>query len=554
MTLTKEKIIEDAYRYAIKNAYLHEGKATVGAVIAKIATLHKGINVKEIIPDISRAVNEVNGLGKEKIAEEYSRFEGSYELKAHEKEEGLAKLEWAGKEKVVTRYAPNPNGPFHLGNARAAILSAEYAKMYKGEFLLRFDDTDPKVKRPIENAEALFREDLKWLSYVPDKVFFASDRLEIYYKFMEKLIKQGKAYVCTCNTEEWRKKTSKGEACPCRELDSKEQMKRFEKMKKNEFREGEAVLRIKTDLKHKDPSVRDWWAAKIVDEPKHPNTKTKDMHVWPSYNFASAIDDHELGITLIIRGQEHEQNRTKQEFLYEYFGWKYPHCIHFGRIGLGDMILSTSKIEEGIENGTYTGWDDPRLGTIRALRRRGFDARALVKAIEEVGTRANDAKISIDKLSDLNKGFIDKESRRINFLGEPLALEIQHCPETEAKKDGQTIKLNEGSERVYIEKSAEIKKGAVIRLRNLYNVRITNVDPLQVFSEYAGDAKDKEIIVSWIKEPKDVQITMDDNSLLMGLAEETKAEKGDRFYLEKLGYCITDAVSGRKIEFYFSHK
>src|SRR3989344_6387309 len=343
------EIEKTAYRYAIKNAFLHGGKADIAAVIGKVVALHKDVELRKALPSIQAMVKKVNSMPLDEIAEEYKKFEGSYELKPPEKKEGLPDLEWAEKEGVITRFAPNPNGPFHLGSARAAILSHEYARKYGGKFLLRFDDTDPKVKKPIQNAKVIFLEDLEWLGCSVDEIYFASDRLETYYAFMRKVIEDEKAYVCTCEVEKWRSLTRQKKACPCRKKKPEKQMQLFEKMLSNELKEGNAVLRLKTDLNHADPSVRDWWIAKIVDKPEHPNTNAAGKHVWPSYNFASAIDDHEFGVTLIIRGQEHEQNQTRQEFLYNYFGWKYPHSIHFGRVSFEGAVLSTSMIRKELK-------------------------------------------------------------------------------------------------------------------------------------------------------------------------------------------------------------
>ncbi|MCX8158540.1 MAG: glutamate--tRNA ligase [Candidatus Diapherotrites archaeon] len=546
----------DAYRYAIKNAYLHNGRADTAAVISKVAALHKDIKIRDILAEIKEIIEKVNTMTYTEIEKEYKKFESSYELRPIEKTPGLPKLEWAEREKVVTRFAPNPNGPFHLGNARAAILSAEYAKMYNGIFYLRFDDTDPKIKKPLPNAEQIYKEDLEWLGYTPDKIFFASDRLETYYSYMKKAIEMGIAYVCDCDTETWKKKIENSEACKCRNLQPKENLLKFEKMLKNEIKEGEAVLRIKTDLNHKDPSVRDWWAAKCVDKPEHPNEKARSKHVWPSYNFASAIDDHELGISLIIRGQEHEQNATKQKFLYDYFGWKYPHTIHFGRIAIEGIILSTSRTKEGIERGLYKGWDDPRLGTIRALRRRGFHPKALVDAIIELGIRPNDASISEAKLADLNKKYIDSESKRINYIKNPVILDVVLCPQKEIEKDGIIINLHDGQQRFYInqEDFEYMKEGMTIRLRNLYNVKITNKSPMQIFAQYVGEAKIEKNVISWIVDPYNTIIVKPDASEEFGIIERRETKKGERFHLEKEGYAIVDYSDYEKVVFYLTHK
>ncbi|MEK6941543.1 MAG: glutamate--tRNA ligase [archaeon] len=547
----------DAYRYAIKNAYLHEGHADVGAVVGKMKALDKALDLKAAMPVISLAVKKVNAMDFGGIEKEFEKFEGSYELKPPEKPIGLPDFEWAKKDMVVTRFAPNPNGPFHLGNARAAILSFEYAKKYLGKFFLRFDDTDPKVKKPIANAKEIYIEDLNWLGCPPAEVFFASDRLSIYHDFMRKTISMGHAYVCECEPEKWRKLIGKKKACPCREKNSDSQMERFNKMIIHELKEGSAVLRIKTDLSHPDPSVRDWWAAKIVDKVEHPNPKVKDVHVWPSYNFASAIDDHELGVTLIIRGQEHEQNMTKQKFLYEYFGWAYPHSIHFGRIKLGKMVLSTSKIKEGIEKGIYSGWDDPRLGTIRALRRRGFAPQALVKAVLDLGIKPNDASIEFARLADLNRGELLKKAVPAELLTEPVELSVQFTPKMEAHGIG----ISAGSQSFFVEKSEinSVKIGSVFRLKKALNVNLLEKSGFFASGKFAGTHEpgsgERKKILRWVIESVDVEILMDDVKKMLGITKYNgDLNEGDVLYFEKFGYARAEEISPKRIKCVFAHK
>ncbi len=538
-------IEEDAYRYAVKNASLHNGKASSGAIMGKIKALYPKLDIKKTMEIALEAVKKANGLEPVELKKEFEKFEKQgWELKPKEKEEKLPMLEWAKKEKVVTRYAPNPNGPFHLGNARTAVLSKDYAEKYNGKFILRFDDTDPKVKKPIANAEAIFKEDLNWLGCTPDETFFASDRLDIYYSYLKTALQKGYAYICQCKSEEWREKIKKKEACKCREIKPRKQHKLFEQMLKGEIKEGTAVIRIKTDLENKDPSVRDWWAAKIVDEAIHTNPKAMEKYVWPSYNFASAIDDHLLKVTLIIRGQEHEQNKTKQEFLYKHFGWEYPHCFHIGRIGLPGLMLSTSKIKEGIEKGLYSGWDDPRLGTICAFRRRGFKAEALKEALFDLGVNTNDSTIQWAKLIDLNKKLIEPESERMAFFEEPLQLDVHLAPE----QNGKLIVNKKVFEK--------FKKGDVIRLRQLFNIKITKKDSLQVFADFVGTAKINKPIVGWFRERTDVEIVMDDNSKKLGIADMKIAgkEKGERVYFDGLGFCIVDSKEEKKVLLRFTHK
>jgi len=542
--MTVEK---DAYRYAVKNAALHSGKADVGAIVGKIKALYPELNIKKTMEIALEAVKKVNSLEEKELGKEFEKFEKQgYELRPREKEEKLPLLDWAktGREKVVTRYAPNPNGPFHLGNARTAFLSKEFASRYNGKFLLRFDDTDPKVKKPIENAEAVFKQDLHWLGLDPDETFFASDRLEIYYSYLKTALQKGFAYICDCESDEWRAKTREKKACPCRDVKAKEQLKKFEAMLKNDLKEGQAVIRIKTDLGHADPSVRDWWAAKVVDKSVHTNPKASGKHVWPSYNFASAIDDHLLKVSLIIRGQEHEQNKTKQEFLYKEFGWTYPHCFHIGRIALQGAVLSTSKIKEGIEKGLYSGWDDPRLGTIKAFRRRGFKPEVLKEALFDLGVNTNDSTIQWQKLADLNRKLVEPESERLTFFEDPLRLDVNLAPD------------NMGRLVVNKKQFEGFKPGEVVRLRELFNVKIVKKDPLQVFADFVGTAKINRPIAGWFRQGQDVEILMDDNSRKLGIADEAIARKkvGERIYFDKIGFCIVDEKKEGKVFLRFSHK
>ena len=554
--LELDEIKNDAYRYAVKNAFLHKGKAEIKAVIGKVKALHPEIELVKVMPLIKEIVEKINSQDFTDIQAKYAELESSYELKPKLKKEGLPELDWVDGTEVVTRFAPNPNGPFHLGSARAAILSHEYARKYGGKFILRLDDTDPKIKKPIDNAEKIFRDDLEWLGIKVDELYFASDRLDIYYDYMRKLIDMGKAYVCNCDSEEWRKKIKKEIACPCRDKEVKEQKEMFEEMIKHKLKEGEAVLRIKTDLHNKDPSVRDWWAAKIVDKPVHPRVEGK--HVWPSYNFASAVDDHELGVTLVIRGQEHEQNKTKQEFMYKYLEWEYPHCFHTGRISLEGLVLSTSKISEGIQKGKYTGWDDPQIGTIQALKRRGFTAETLKKMILEVGIKSSDTTVSMDTLIAMNKDLIGKVTR-YPFIREPAILDVDFCPETEVEISGRRISLKQGTQRFTVSKEEikDLKPNTLVRLRHAYNVRIKDIGDFGVSAEYvsSGMIKNKPII-SWLLDSADVVIWQIDNTEIIGTTEVSILDEpvDSHVFLDRLGYCRVDEREGNRLKLRFTHK
>jgi len=203
---------------------------------------------------------------------------------------------------VVLRFAPNPSGPLHIGHARAAILNQEYVNRYGGKLILRVEDTDPRRVDP--DAYQMIPEDLKWLGVQWQEEYIQSDRIEIYHEYARKLIELGEAYMCTCPGEEFKKLKDASQPCSCRDMSVEDNLERWEGMP--EMAEGTAVLRVKTDLEHKNPAIRDWVAMRIVDA-EHPRIGTK-FRVYPMMNFAVAVDDHLLGVTHVLRGKDHLAN------------------------------------------------------------------------------------------------------------------------------------------------------------------------------------------------------------------------------------------------------
>ncbi|MDI9644307.1 MAG: glutamate--tRNA ligase, partial [Candidatus Verstraetearchaeota archaeon] len=391
---------------------------------------------------------------------------------------------------------------------RAAILSDEYAKMYDGLFTLRFEDTSPSIKPPQPEAYEAIKEDLRWLGIEWDYEVIQSDRLPIYYDHAERLLRVGGAYICTCSADDFRKFISERRPCPCRGLPVEEQLDRWKGMLGGVIRRGGAVMRVKTILDHPNPAVRDWPAMRIDTKP-HPRIGNR-YRVWPLYNFASGIDDHLLGITHILRGKEHEVNMVRQKFMYDYFGWEYPEAIHYGRLKIEGTMLSKSKIRAGIDSGTYESWDDPRLGTISALRKRGFLPETVRRLILEVGVRPSEATISWENLSAINRKILDPMSKRYVFIEEPVNLRVEgidreYCVSIPLHPDRQEwgarqFRVCPGS-CVAVQSSdlKGLKPGSYIRLMNLFNVEITSRESCRVYSEDVQDAKQLGApIVQWL--------------------------------------------------------
>ncbi|VVB76411.1 Glutamate--tRNA ligase [uncultured archaeon] len=542
-----EEITKTAHKYAVKNAFEHGGEAQIGAVVGKVKALFPKADLKKVMPQISKAVLEVNKMKKDALEEEYKKFEAKgWELKHIEKEKSLPELEWLKKgEKIITRVAPNPSGAMHFGHARPAVLTDEYVKRYSGKYILRFDDTDPKVKVPIAGIEKEFMRDFEWLGIKFDEVGNASDRLERYYEIIEELIKKGHAYVCSCESEKWRELIWKSKECPCRKKDAKVQMAEWKKMLSHEIKEEQAVVRLKTDLKNKDPSTRDWWMAKVVDEVYHPNQKTAGKHVWPSYNLASAVDDHDMEINFIIRGQEHVSNEEKQRALYEIFKWKYPHTEYFGKISkIGDMTLSKSKMKEIMEAKGVENYDDPRMATIMAFRRRGFTPQAIRKVIVDCGVSMKEVKITLDNFAAANKAVLG-EAQEYPFFEEAVKMDVYNLSSGSGECYGEKVEFETGVMELFVDKKELIKyskkKGALVRFKKAFNAKIDEANEFGGKATFISYSKTDNPILSWVHEMIDVEILMSDGSLKRGFSAPSLLNATGMVHFEGLGYANIEA-------------
>ncbi len=569
-------------KLALLNASTHDGKAQTGAILGKILGERADLRtqVKELSAVISEVLGEVNAMPLEEqkrvVAEKWP--ETLTKAKAEEKK--LPPLPNVSKYKqVCTRFSPNPDCVLHLGSARAILLSHEYARMYDGKFILRFEDTDPKVKRPGLEFYDWIRKDLAWLGCKVDEEYIQSDRIPIYYDYAEKMVSDGNAYVCTCIPDEFRKKILAREPCPCRNLSREEHLKRWVQMRDGGYKEGEAVLRVKTDLEHPNPAVRDWPAMRIIDSKRYPHPRVgSKYHAWPLYNLAAGLDDHLLGITHIIRGKEHLTNGVRQEYMYRHLGWEYPQAIHYGRLKITGAFLSKSKIVAGVRSGEFCGWDDPRLATFAALRRRGIMAEAIKKMIIDVGPRPIDATLSWENLYSFNRKIIDPQSERYFFVADPIKLEVKGIPQTfTAELPLHPDHEERGFRKYTVKPSADCKsanfwiarkdavnmeQGKIIRLMELFNVKteVATSDLVEaVFSSesYEDVRKIKAPLIQWIPvgEEYPCRVVNQDASVVEGYAEGAcKKLKPDAvIQFERFGFVRADSVA-EKITVYYAHK
>ena len=558
-----EEIRELIEKYALQNAVKYNAAPKAGAVMGKLMGEHPALRsrAKEVSPLVAEVLAVVERTGPEEWQKRLEAIAPELLAELSEKKEpdkGLPALEGA-EGGVVMRFAPNPNGPPTLGSARGIIVNSEYVKKYGGKFIIRFDDTDPVKKRPMPEAYGWYLEDCRWLGARPDLVITASERVEQYYPIAEELIRRGGAYVCGCPQAAFKEHKDKGVECRHRSQSVEENLELWKGMLDGTVAEGEAVLRVKTDMHHKDPAIRDWPAFRIVTAP-HPLVGDK-YRVWPLLDFESAVEDHLLGTTHIIRGKDLADSGSRQRYLYQHLGWQYPRVVHWGRIKIHQFgSFSTSKLRKAIEAGEYSGWDDPRVPTVRAMRCRGIRAEALRKFMIDLGVGETDISISMDSIYAENRKIIDSEANRRFFVWDPVALEIEGDVPALAQAplhpaiDRGFREIPAGN-RLFICKSdlEGLKVGDNIRLKDLCNIEIISLEPARA-RFLARDMGQRTKIIHWAPAdgPK-VRVLRPDGAD-EGFGEAGIAEElGRVVQFERYGFVQVNSV-GEPIVAYFAHR
>ncbi len=535
---------------ALQNAIQFGGKTQVGIIMGKVISQKPEADKKKLISEIQKVVTYVNGLSLDQQQEELEHLGGPVEKVKVIQEKKFPELVRVGK-KVVMRFAPNPSAPLHLGHLRQALWNWFFVEHYKGNYLLRFDDTDPQIKVPLKEAYTWIEEDLAWLGIKPHKIIIQSQRLNIYYDYAEQLLQQGHAYICTCDINSWRDLIRKGMGCSCRLLDPEIQLQRWKEMFTT-YKAGEAVYRVKTDLDHKDPAARDFPGFRIVSQNKHP--LEKKAKVWPLLNFASAIDDHEFKVTHILRGIDLQISDVRQNYIYKYFGWTYPVTQYSGKFSFGEE-MSKSAINKRIAEGTLSGFDDPRLGTLQALRRRGFLPEAIKKLIYDIGINKSNVDVSFDQLASYNRDLIDSVTCRYHLVLNPREVLIKGANAQEVTLDLHPNNKTLGNrtvsckDRFYI--SDPLKRGTYYRLMHL----LTFKEQTFVSSDY--DATLKPQVIHWVAVGQEVpvEVVMDTGETLKGVGEKalTQLKEGDLIQAERVGFLKLDQKLKHKLVFYYLH-
>lgn len=536
----REKLVELAKIEASQYGEA-KSKSVIGKVMGKYPELRStASSIMEIIDEV---ITEVNSMDIESL-KSYIPVKAPKTQKVVEKE--LPPLE--KPDSVVLRFAPGPSGPLHLGHTRALALNNYYKKRYGGKLILRLEDTNPNAIDP--KAYDMIQSDLEWLNIEADQLIIQSDRIELYYEEMRKIITKGGAYVTDSDAEVWRELKNNKQAHPDRNRDIHEQLEDFEAL----LTGGHGIVVIKTDLEDPNPALRDFVAMRVVEAP-HPRQSTK-FRLWPLYNYAVAIDDYSLGITHVLRGKDHLNNTLKQKWIYKYLGWDEPIFIHYGLVSIPKANLKTSKIRESIESGEFSGWDDCRLATLQGLARRGYKPATFLKYWESSGLKEVDIKFSWQNFDAMNKDLIDSESRRLFFVADPIEFTI-HTSDTLVKDapwhpDKPELGLREekitDKSKIYLQKAdvESLDSGTLIRLKNLCNVSVEGKK-----LNFLGVKPQKGTkILQWCGAHTDIELVYPDGKVFQGIVEDNISKlDGETVQFERIGFV---RLEGKKA--FFLHR
>lgn len=557
-----KKIILEIRKQALKNAYFHNGKANPNAVLGAILSIDNQLkkNIDEIKQKINKICKDINNISLEEqekeINEKYPEL-----LKKEKKTKDLPELPNAEVGKVITRIPPEPSKYVHIGHGLSFLINYLYAKKYNGKVILRFEDTNPE-KSSQEFVNEMLDDITNYLDIKPDQIVFASDDMNKFYEHAKILIKNKKAYVCSCSKDKISELRKKGQACDCRENTLEKNLEEWKNMAEGKYNEGEKTLRLKIDMKHKNYAMRDPVIFRIN---KHKHYKQGNKYsAWPVYDFENSLEDSFCKITHILRSNEFGKMREElQNYIKDLFNYPKQTVIQYGRFNVTGTVTQGREIREKIESGEFQGWDYPRLVTLKALKRRGIQKGSLYELVKQVGLSPTQTNINWEVIARFNRKFVDKKAERYFLIKNPVEIKINNVKEQELKlklhpdKDDK-FKSLKISDEFLIEKEDynTLKEGEVYRLMECINF-YKKGDSFYYHSTEYNDAKDKiEKIIHWLpnikEEITEIKIMMPDATKIKALCEKNiKTVKIDQIVqFERFGFARKDSET----EFWYSHK
>ncbi len=445
--------------------------------------------------------------------------------------------------KIVTRFPPEPNGYLHIGHAKAICINFGLKQKYGGVCNLRFDDTNPS-KEDVEYVNSI-QEDIKWLGFTWDNVFFASDYFDKMYECAVLLIKKGLAYVCDLSADEIRETrgtlTEPGTESPYRNRSIEENLRLFEGMKNGEFEEGSRVLRAKIDMASNNINMRDPVIYRIVKARHH--RQGDKWVIYPMYDFAHPIEDAIEGITHSCCSLEFEDHRP----LYDWvtlnceFPEPRPRQMEFSRLNINHTIMSKRYLKKLVDTGVVTGWNDPRMSTLSGMRERGYPAEAIRDFCGRIGVSKSNSQVDITLLEHCVRENLNLNATRVMVVTDPLKLVVENYPadktevieiENNPNKPEEGVHTTIFGRELYIEredfslnpppKYHRLKPDGMVRLKGAYILKYNRADVDEngevtcVYCDMIEDSKQGGVnagikvkgVIHWVNANDSVDVTL----------------------------------------------
>lgn len=551
-------------KHVLVNAIKHDGKADSKSVIGSI--LHEDVQIrnklKELMPLIESLVDEINALTLDQQKAELKEFGSELLTKKPKERISFPPLPDAVFGKVVTRIPPDPSKYLHVGHALSFLINAKYAQKYGGKVILRFEDTNPEVAQQ-EYVDAI-RDDIKNYLEIPiAKEFIISDDMEKIYAVVHSFLEKQQAYVCTCDREILQEQRHKGIACNHQNQSTDTNMYEWKRMLEGFYNEGDAVVRMKIDMDHENQVLRDPVLMRICQTP-HYRHGTKYV-VYPMYDLANVLEDAWCGVTHILRSNEFGQMRLEfQDIIRQKLGLPSLPAVQYGRFGVSQAITKGREIRELIEKGEVSGWDDPKLMTLRAMNRRGIVRETLIRLSEEVGITPSQTTIDWKTLATINRQILDPTARRFFFIWDPVKVKVQDAKPLQIQMDLHPQHLKGGrhfqtSDSFFLTKNDvdKLESGHIYRLMNCLNFLVRDKSyQFQSFDVQTYKAKGKGIM-HWLPDvPHLVKVSViTPDTVMHGLGEHTlnDVSVGEIVQFERFGFCRCDKIEGDHFTFVFGH-
>ncbi len=544
-------------KFALKNAQ-DFGKAIEGAVLGKVLAANPSLrsNTANLAGLVKEQVGEVNKLDKAALENEIAKYSDEFKAAEAKKAEKSSKhsfeISGATAGNFVTRFPPEPGGYLHIGHIKAIFIEDVLRQRYNGKLMLYFDDTNPDLEKQ-EFVDAI-HEDLKWLGIKFDGEYYASDHIPILYAHAKNAIGKVKAYVCTCDLEKTKELRFSGTGCEHKSQSIEKNMELWQMMLDGKFGSGKAVLRLNSDMKALNTTMRDPTLFR-VKHAKHYRQGNK-YSVWPTYDFCTPIIDSTKGITDVLRDKNYEMRDELYFAVLDLLGLRKPRITSFARLEISNNVTSKRKVRALIEEKRITGWDDPRLVTIMALRKRGVTLEAMREFALSSGMGKAESIVPIEALLRVNRRVVDPIAKRLFFIEHPIELKITGISNEDSEVSLRLHPTEKLGYRKYSTKdgvcitsedAAKLKKGDTIRLKEAYDIKIGEITPKTITATYEGKRRADAAVprLRWISKAGMIKCELwDIGELLVGDAFNEDSIKKRPGYVE--GYanelCADDIV------------